>query len=290
MTFAKRALKVGFKLNGAAFDGGTGEIDLTGYRCEVVVDNPGDQMSVSSMQMRIFGMSLSDMNTLSTNGRSVIAVREDQVVVSAGDEGEQTHQIFEGTIAAAFIDYAGAPEVALTVIARTGLVWQAKPAAANSYKGEADVATIIDGLAKAMGFSFKNNGVTTKLTNQYLSQTLMDQLRSVVEASGIVCNIENGTISIWPSGGYAGGGELHFSPTTGLVGYPSFTQNGVQVTVQFEPGVAVGRKVRLDTSVLKAQGDWFIQAARHNLSSQMPGGPWFTTCHLVQEGIYVPRV
>ncbi|WP_304305877.1 hypothetical protein [Pseudacidovorax intermedius] len=290
MSFEKRALQVTFRLADMKFTNGADQIDLSGYRVEVEVDNPGGFLSMAGLQMRIFGMALSDMNTLSTDGRGILGIRNDQLAVSAGDEGNPLSQVFDGTIGTAFIDYESAPEVPLIVIARTGILWQAKPVSPNSYRGPVDAAKLVGDLAGAMGYAFRNHGISgLMVTNPYLPGTLVDQIYAVARAVGVSVSISNGTVEIWPNGGRSEGAVIEIGPETGLIGYPSFTPTGIRIRSQFVPALTAGRVVNLTTSVTRSQGEWVVQSVRHRLSSMAPKGPWFSECFLVKEGLYVPR-
>ncbi|WP_019573363.1 baseplate hub protein [Curvibacter lanceolatus] len=287
MTFVKRAIKLSFKLASGSLPNGADTLDLEGHRVEAIIDNPGGGLAVGSLNMRVYGMRLADMNTFSTDGLNALAVRGDSVTVSAGNEGGQIHQVFEGTITAAFIDFAGIPDVAFNVQAQAGFLFKVKPAAPNEGKGTVDVAAKIQTIAASIGFGFKNNGVTSQLSNQYLYGTAIDQIRTLADAARIACNIENGIVSIWPNNGLSDSTILSISPDNGMVGYPAFTPTGIAVRAEFRPEMQLGRTVRVKSLIAKACGDWKVQSMRHELSTMTPGGPWFSTCSLTQSGLYV---
>jgi len=144
MSFKKRALTVRISLQrGEKFSNGSDELALTGYRAEAVIENVGAESNAAGvMNLRIYGMRLEDMLVLSTGGLKTDTVRNDFIILSAGNEGEVIRQIFAGSIINAFIDFNGAPDVAFNVMAASGWVDRIKPEAANSYKGQVDVAIV----------------------------------------------------------------------------------------------------------------------------------------------------
>lgn len=103
-------------------------------------------------------------------------------------------QVFQGTIANAWIDYRGAPEASLNIEAYAGFYEQMKSAAVNSYKGTVDVASIIESLAKSIGFAFSNNGVTAKLSNPYFAGSALTQIKDCAQHAGIGYDISNGVV------------------------------------------------------------------------------------------------
>jgi len=287
MTFIQREIELEFGLH--SDKGVTERVQLQGHRCELIISNPGGSLNMGDLQLRAYGMKASDMNKFSTNHLFPMEVRGDTLTVSAGDSFSGLKQIFEGTVVSACINYGGAPDVAFDVNARPGYLYQVAPAAPNSYAGEVDVASMIESLAKRMGYGFKNNGVSSKLNDQYLKGSAIDQVKTICEAARIVCNIENGTITIWPNDGGSNDQILQISPETGLIGYPTFTRTGVQIAMEFRPGIVLGQKINLLTSVEKAAGIWFVQSVRYELSTLQPQGPWLTVANLAKSGFYVAK-
>lgn len=287
MTFAKRAIKLRFKSASGSLPNGADTLDLEGHRVEAIIDNPGGGFAVGSLNMRVYGMRLADMNTFSTDGINTLSVRGDSVTVSAGNAGGQIHQVFEGNIRAAFIDFGSAPDVSFNIVAQTALIHRTAPAEPNEGNGDVDVAAKIQSLASLMGYSFKNNGVKKVLSNQYLSGPVIEQIQKLVYAAQIRCNIANNTVSIWPYDGLADSFTLEIGPEKGMVGYPAFTPYGIQVRCEFLPDMQRGRSVRVYSSIPKASKTWVIQTMRHELSTMTPNGPWFSVCSLTKQGSYV---
>lgn len=289
MTFAKRAIKLSFKLGSGSLPNGADTLDLEGHRVEAIIDNPGGGLAVGTLNMRVYGMRLGDMNTFSTDGINTLGIRGDSVTVSAGNVGGQIHQVFEGNIRAAYIDFGGAPDVSFNIVAQTALIFRTAPADPNEGNGDVDVAAKIQSLASLMNFSFKNNGVTKVLSNQYLSGPVLEQINKLVYAAHIRCNIANNTVSIWPYDGLVDSHELEIGPDNGMVGYPAFAPYGIQVRCEFLPDMQRGRSIRVYSSIPKASKKWVIQYMRHELSTMTPSGPWFSTCSLTNEGSYVKQ-
>lgn len=297
MTFINREVQMSFQLaeaktkaqdNGKLNVRGDNVVNLQNHRCQLIIENPGGNLSLSSMQLRVYGMKESDMNHFSTPaGR--LGVRNDIIRVCAGSAGGALHKVFEGTIGSAVVNYDGMPDVAFDVYAQACLFEQIAPTAANSYQGVADVATILEALAKKAGLAFRNYGVNTKLSNPYLPGTLINQIRSVTEAAHIPSTIENGALSIWPNDDGTDAPAIQLAPHTGMIGYPSITAYGIKVVTEFNPAFHLGAKVELNSRVPKTSGLWRVQNMRHELSTETPGGQWFTTVMLAEPGFYVSK-
>lgn len=286
MSFVAREIELTFRLrDGGLNDQNQDTVSLRGHRVELILAQAGGILTLGELQLRVFGMKMTDMNKFSTNQLHALAVRGADISVRAGDAIRGIKKIFDGTIIAGVVNYSGAPDVAFDLNARPGYLFQVAPAAANSYQGSTDVGTIVAALAKQMGYGFENHGVSVQLSNPNLPGTLVQQLKSVCNAARVICKIENGIVSIWPNGSAFGEDFLEISPGAGLVGYPVFTNTGIQIVTEFNPEASLGRRVRLDSSVEKARGEWVIHSMRHELSTIYPQGPWFTTMRLAKEGL-----
>lgn len=233
--------------------------------------------SDGTMDLVIYGMTRSVMNQLSTLGMQINLVPKNPITLLAGETGKMA-TAFQGYIIAAYADYNASPDVAFHISAHTLAAFATAPAEPTSFQGSADVSTIMSGLATKMGLRFENSGVTTKLSNQYLSGSLRDQARALVQAAGINWNSgEGGVLAIWPKNGSRGGRIPVIAPPPegSMIGYPTYTAYGIQMRNLFDPNIGLGQKVQVKSSVLTT-GEWQVYRLGHTLESQMPNGRWET--------------
>ena len=83
------------------------------------------------------------------------------------------------------------------------------------------------------------------------------------------------TLAIWPKHGTRGGLIPVISPASGLVGYPTFADQGVRFRTLFNPSITFGGQVEIKSSLMPACGKWYVNALSYNLSAQVVNGPWF---------------
>jgi hypothetical protein len=162
----------------------------------------------NSADVQIAGLPLAIMNQLSRVGLQAAAVRNNIITVRAGNEEEGTlPTVFRGVIQEAWPDFSNPTEAVFCINANTGLLAAMKPAAPTSYTGSTDVATIMGTLARQMGYTLENNGVTIQLSNPYLAGSARDQALSVAEAAGIYVYFEDdgGVMAICPKDASRGG-------------------------------------------------------------------------------------
>ncbi|OYV45403.1 MAG: hypothetical protein B7X10_05785, partial [Burkholderiales bacterium 21-58-4] len=172
-------------------------------------------------------------------------------------------------------------------------VFAMKPATPTSFSGSVNVSTIMSNIAAQMGVPFENNGVSVILSNPYLPGTAHQQAAAAARTAHINWTIDSeiGPLAIWNKGQSRGGVIPLFTPQTGMIGYPSYTQFGITVRAIYTPGndPAMGKKVKVESSLQPATGTWVVYAASYDLTSQMPGGDWSMTlaCQgLVQNATY----
>lgn len=280
--FAKRILQVQFTSSNGD------KVDLSGYRCYAVIDNPGGYEAFGALELRVFGMPLSLMDQYSSTGFTMSAVQDQSVTVSAGYVGGAVAQVFKGTIIRSRIEFEQ-PEVAFCVSAIAGFYKKATSAAANSYNGAQNAEDIIASLAKSIGYQFVNkNKAHAVLQNQYLYGSAIDQIMSVSRACNLPVVIENEQVIIFPNNGVRDDIVIELSPDNGMVGYPKYWEAGFIVQSEFNPLIANGRTVKVTSTIPKSNGSWPVQAVTHLLGSEVIGSaPWFTIAKLSPSN-YVP--
>lgn len=277
-TFVKKVLSLTITLGAGSFGDELGEtVTLTGFRMLADTKNPGGD-SMGMCQLRVFGLRQEVMNTLTTIGAVNRAIRtKNAILLAAGDEVNGMQSVFQGTIFDAWADYNTAPDVAFNIIAYAGLDAAVKPVDATSYKGSTAVSDIMATLAADMGLIFENNGVDVKLSSPYLPGTSLSKVRACAQAANILWSIDRGVLAIWPKTGAREGVVPQVSPDTGMAGYPALSSKGMTVKMLFNWNIRMGGDVEIDSSIPMSRGTWRVFNFDHSLSSEIPGGPWFTT-------------
>ncbi|CAM2143829.1 Phage tail protein [Pararobbsia alpina] len=278
MSFTRKRIDVTISLGTGQFgDTGADTVTLTGLRVQAAIAVPGgDAMGVC--QARIFGLPISMINQLTTVGPINTAIRaQNSILLAAGDDETGLQTAYAGTIGEAWGELQGAPEVPFNVIGFAGLIAAVKPVGALSFQGSVDAATIMSGLADTMGLTFENNGVSVQLSNPYFPGTALDQVRACARAADILYVIDRNVLAIWPKDGQRGGDVPLISPDTGMIGYPTFSSNGLGVTSFYNPAIKPGGTIQVKSSLPVACGMWNVFNLNHNIESETPDGAWFTT-------------
>lgn len=284
-SFTQKKLELTVTLGTGTFGAQVGStVTLSDLRMFADISAPcGDSMG--ALHLRVFGLTQDMMNQLTVIGPINQVKERNEVLLAAGDINGMT-TVFQGTIFSAWADYSSAPEVAFNIIAYVGLGLAIKPVGASSYTGAADVATIMKAIATTAGLAFTNEGVFTTLANPYFPGTAWQQIKACARAAQINYKIEFGKLTIWPKGQpIAGNGVPLIAPETGMVEYPALSSQGMTVKTEFKPKVVLGGAIQVKSSLPMANGLFNVFNYVHNLSSEAPGGPWFTTIDCYPQNI-----
>lgn len=294
-SYVERAIDVTITLGEGSF-GGTGKntVKLSGLRIVATIQKLGPP-AFGSAEVRIFGLSSSIMNEVSTLGVPMPLIRlNNTILIEAGDVGGTMAAVFSGYIYRSWQNFDSQPDTMLQIISNTGAVDAMAPVPPISVEGGADVATIMSGLATRMGRSFENNGVQVQLSNPYFAGTAMEQAHALARAANIEMQDDGpfGALAIWPKNGTRSGSVPLISVESGLIGYPRCQDQGISLRCLFNPNIRLGGQIELRSSLggepIPAQGatqaqaqragpngQWYVTRLTYDLSAQLPGGPWF---------------
>lgn len=288
MSFAQRSINLTFALGeGNLGADGSNAIKLSGLRVSSQIIKAGGP-SMGTAQLQVFGMTKEHMNQFSTLGQRPTTVRKNQITIEAGDEGGAMSTVFIGNITNAWFDGSGAPNVPFQVLAHVGGFDAVSPIPPTSYKGTIDAATILSGLATKMGKTFENTGVQVQLSNPYYAGSAREQALAVVRDAGIQWNgLDENKLAIWPSGQDRGGSIPLVSKDTGMQGYPLFTSKGIQVNALYNPSITFGGKIKVQSILDGANGEWIVYALTYDLDAKVPRGKWHMSASAARPGFAV---
>ena len=298
MSFTKRHLQYIIELNKGgtpdnsppgSFDNGAGTLNIRDIRSVASIQSVigGDTAYGGRALLQLWGMKPSDMAQLSTLGFDQAKINKNKITVFAYDEGNFANaiQVFSGGIFVAHINYNAMPDVSLTLECYATIGQQTQMVPGTSVAGSGDVATMLQGICAACDppVTFVNKGVSAQLANPAHAGSPAQQISEVCTASGVPYTLQDDTLTIWTKDTNVDGTTIKTGPDNGMVGYPEYTQIGIDVTMEFNPEVQLGRQLKIKQAasgnpppVPGVPGTFWINVVEHELSSEMPDGPWFT--------------
>ncbi|CEF40191.1 hypothetical protein ASN_788 [Acetobacter senegalensis] len=278
-TFYKRKISLTFRLGRGQFGtSGSQELHVSGHRIQATVNMVGG-VAGSSAELRVYGLTQSLMNDLNQPVLTPNADggRNNTIIITAGNEGGPLTQIFQGNIVSAWQDNSGAPDTCLNVYSTAMAFSSLADYPSSSYKGTISIADAVGTIVRSLGFIFENDGVTARAADVVLTGSSAQQLDELARMGRFQRIFDNGTYVIWPEGKGRSNLISDVSPATGMLGYPSFTGNGLNFKTVFRPEIRFGQAVKVTSDLMPACGVWNIKTVTHDIESENPGGEWLTS-------------
>lgn len=297
MSFTKRALSYLITLGdgGNSFLGGRNTLTLSGLRSRVTAQSciGGDTAFAGNAIIQIWGMKPEDMARLSIMGFNPSKIGKNRIDVQAYDASHSNDvTVFSGGIFSARINYNAMPDVALELECWASIDEQTQAAPATSAQGSSDVAALLQGICAVCSppLTFVNHGVTAVLANHAVAGSPAQQIKDICTAVGICYTLQGSTLTIWPKDQSVDGVVIETGPGMGMVGFPEYNSYGIDVTMEFNPEVQLGRQLTIHSIGLDGiqsippipglPGTYWLNIVSHDLSCELPGGPWFTHASL----------
>lgn len=248
------------------------QIILQGFRAIANINKAGGQM-MGELHARIYGVSQTNMNAVTTLQFQTGFLIKNTVQIYAID-GDVETLVFTGNIINAWGDYLGMPDVFLQIQAQSQYVTGLTSSQPISIKGGINAATVMSRIAADMGLTFENNGVDTIVTDVYLANTSKEQALELARMCGFTLYIDDKVLAITNPYQPRAGLIPEISPSSGLIGYPTFDAFGVNFTTLFNPAILFGGAIKLTTSITPASGQWVVTSVNHILEAEKPNGLW----------------
>ncbi|TCJ96131.1 hypothetical protein EV694_1682 [Volucribacter psittacicida] len=254
-------------------DKGNNTVIVEGLRVSAQIRNGGGIIAPTT-QIVVYGLSAEIMNQVARIKWNTEETKMNFIRLEALHNGAYT-LVFEGMISFAYPNFGASSESMLTIQAVTAIQHQIQAAPPVSIKGEVDVAKLIEQICQNIGMDFENNGVTTKISNPYLCETGLEQIKKLCQAADINLAIEARKVAI---SNKTKGRNIKIpviSPNTGLIGYPVPNLSGITFQCLFDPMIRFHGIVQIKDSLISvANGMWLIYGLTYHLESEVANGKW----------------
>lgn len=273
-SFKIKTLRVSLSMGEGLFDNGSNTITIEGLPAMVDISKPGGE-DKNKTNIVINGLSLPIMDRLTTLAFRPLQSFLNVITVEAGDRGEKLSTVFSGEITTAFADFNNAPSVSFKIEAMTGAYAAQIASPPISIKGTSAIADLMQKFASEAGYNFKNEGVTGSVQNTILNGSPIEKAQKLKTQTGIEMLIDDRTIIILPNNQSREGNAVFLSDKTGMLGYPTFTNDGISIKAIFNPMFQLGGLIQISSVVPKSSGTWQINKLTHKLEAYQPNsGVW----------------
>lgn len=286
-SFTLKTIQIAITLGQGTFSrGGTTTADgrtklIEGLACEVRIQKPGlphkNQASV-----KIWGLKLEDMTELTMLAFNKLEWQHNLISIKAGEQGSLLPLVFQGEITSAFADFNSAPDVCMQFEAASGSYPQQIAASPLTTDGEALAERLFAQFTAEAGYAFVNEGVTSSVRNACFPGSPIDKMKKLARDIGCELIIDDGTVIVLPAGAARQGDPILLTKDNGLIGYPTFNQDGISCRCLFNPNLRHHGLIEVQSIVPRASGIWKINGLSHSISAYQPsGGSWETQIEAV---------
>lgn len=273
-SFTIKTIQISITLGKGNFSEGGNTKIIEGLACDVTVEKPG-LPEKNSARVQVWGLKRQDMDQLTMLTFRPLESHHNIIEVMAGDRGEKLSLVFKGEITSANADLNAEPDPYMEFEADTGSYPQQIALPVTTVKGQVEAAQLFGQFTQAAGYNYLNQGVTASVANAWFPGSPIDKIRKLARDIGCELLIDDGTVITMDAGQARSGNAVLLTPETGMIGYPSFNQDGISCRCQYNPDLSHGGLIKVESDMPRATGVWRITKLTHNLSAYSPdGGPW----------------
>ena len=272
-SFSNKAIRLTITLGKGIFSKGGNTKTIEGLACDVTVRKAG-LPDKNEAKVKVWGLSYENMAQLTMLAFDPLESQHNLISIEAGEKGGSFSLVFQGEIVSAFANFNAAPDVCMEFEADSGFYPQQISLPVAAVKGEAKAERLFENFAAQAGYIFKNEGVTGSVRNACFPGSPYDKLRQLARCMGCDLIIDDGAVVAMPAGQARKGRSVPLSKDTGLIGYPTFTREGISCRCLFNPCLEFGGLIDVQSVVPRASGTWRITGLSHAIASDTPGGSW----------------
>lgn len=283
--FTEKTIKVTVFLREGEFGGGNNTVAYEGLPTQVSISKTGGKDGCKA-EITLYNLKLDTARQMTMLAFRKLQTYNNVVVVEAGSKGQKLDNVFQGEIVTA-VPSIDDTNLVFKIEARCGHYPNLIPTPPVSVQGETTVDKLMAQFAKEAGYGYENRGVTSSVSNSMFYGSPIQKAQQLATQVGIDLLIMDRKLIIQPYETQPKGTIPLISKESGLIGYPAFTNDGIQCKALFNPDFELGGYFELKSILPHASGIWKITKLDTKLSAYVPSGTeWETdlTGVWVQEG------
>ena len=279
MTYKIRTAKIQFTLQGGAtFDGDKGNIlTIDHARMEAQLSFTGG-FTGTLATIKIYGLGMGYMSRLA--GRGVQLDKNRQKFIIRLDVNDV--EVFLGYANWCYIDANSQPEIALVVQAAAQGEINLMPMPDTFINSRTSVGLAAKIITRNVDM-IVTDYTDFSLPSIYTTGTVGSQLLQLMKATLKVYpkfkyDLNYSYLDLFSSDNALDYEIINVSKDTGMIGYPTFTQTGINITTIFNPKFSLQKVINLTSDLPNISGKYqIIDGCTANLSTVIDGGPWTST-------------
>ncbi len=275
MAFARKTIQIVIALAVGEFGSGYNQITIQGLPVSVELGGTGDGGRAVA-DVVIDGLKLSLMEQLTTLAFAPQARLKNFITINVGDEGAQLVTVFTGDIDTAFADFLSAPAISFRIHALSGQYAALMATPPITVDGAMQVADLMKQFATEAGAGFVNHGVNMLVRNCVFVGSPYQKAEQLARQQGLNFYVGNdGNFHVGYMLAPSDVNAVVLNRNTGLLGYPTFSSDGIELNAIYDPNFAVQNPIVVESVVPKASGKWYITKVTSHLEAyKASSGQW----------------
>lgn len=286
--FSIKTVRITIRLQEGEFSGGgntgdnnqdqqTNTVLIEGLPVSVDIEKQGGD-SKNKATVVIQNLKLDTVKQLTVLSFKRLQTYNNIIQIDAGNQGAELSTAFIGEITSAVPQITDNGVLLLKIEALAGYYASLIPSAPVSVQGTTTIDKLMSQFAKEAKYKYENKNVTGSVSNCVFIGSPIKKAQTLARQANIDLLIDDGKFTIQTFEAPKEGEPPLLANYTGMIGYPSFSSNGIDVRCEYNENLKVGGYFKLESILPQASGEWQIVKLKHSLEAYIPnGGRWETT-------------
>ena len=271
--FSVKTVRITIQLRKGEFDNGGNTVIIEGLPVSVTVTKQGGEAK-NKASVTVDNLKPETATQLTTLAFKRLETYNNVIQIDAGSQGAELPTIFIGEITSA-VPVMGDNKLSLKIEALAGYYPALIPSTPTSVQENTTVEKLMKQFADEAGYSFENKGITASIANSVFVGSPVEKAKTLARQADVDLLIDDNKFTIQPFEAPKEGQIPLLSKGTGLIGYPSFSNEGINCKSVFNDKLKVGSYFKLESVLPHASGEWQITKVEHRLEAYTPNsGTW----------------
>ena len=271
--FSVKTVRITIQLRKGEFDNGGNTVIIEGLPVSVTVTKQGGEAK-NKASVTVDNLKLETATQLTTLAFKRLETYNNVIQIDAGSQGAELSTIFIGEITSA-MPVMSDSKLSLKIEALAGYYPALIPSTPTSVQENTTVEKLMRQFADEAGYSFENKGITASIANSVFIGSPVEKAKTLARQADVDLLIDDNKFTIQPFEAPKDGQIPLLSKNTGLIGYPSFSNEGINCKSVFNDKLKVGSYFKLESILPHASGEWQITKVEHRLEAYTPNsGTW----------------
>lgn len=271
--FSVKTVRITIQLRKGEFDNGGNTVIIEGLPVSVTVTKQGGEAK-NKASVTVDNLKLETATQLTTLAFKRLETYNNVIQIDAGSQGAELSTIFIGEITSA-VPVMSDSKLSLKIEALAGYYPALIPSTPTSVQENTTVEKLMKQFADEAGYSFENKGISASVANSVFVGSPVEKAKTLARQADVDLLIDDNKFTIQPFKAPKDGQIPLLSKNTGLIGYPSFSNEGINCKCVFNDKLKVGSYFKLESVLPHASGEWQITKVEHRLEAYTPkSGTW----------------